>query len=302
MGRIRYIKPAFHEDIRLAEVSRDVRLLYIGLWNFMDRDGVIEDEPRLIKRNVFPYDDDMTSGVVVELINDLCRIGRLVRVEWNGGSFLWCPTFAEHQKFHPNEKPIYLIPKETLLAAYQQPSSNLPSTINATTSSVGTGTGTGTGTGIGIGTPITCETPTGNVQTGVFNRDELKPCIDAWLGTLKHFKAGEKLGIHDEAAIASAVNRYGIEQVTLALEGVRFQKAGDTYDPAQFLTISNAFTAKNFDRLVRIATAERTKAEEKKAKPRAIAKVEEIEAEEISADPELVKACMAKLKFMRPGA
>ena len=41
MARIRTIKPQFWDDLKIGRLSRDARLLYIGLWNFADDLGVV---------------------------------------------------------------------------------------------------------------------------------------------------------------------------------------------------------------------------------------------------------------------
>jgi hypothetical protein len=50
VARIRSIKPEYWADQDLAEqVSRDARLLYIGLWNLADEHGRLRGDPRYIK-------------------------------------------------------------------------------------------------------------------------------------------------------------------------------------------------------------------------------------------------------------
>lgn len=155
MARIRYVKPDFFSDTKLSEISPLARLLYIGLWCFLDRNGLAEDDPKLLKREIFPYDDPVTQKKIATMLDELVGIGRLVRVRHESKSYIYCPNFSKHQKFHPNEKEKFAIPLEVLAAACQQPTSNLPSSINARTSSVGNGDGdwngeqeraTGTGT------------------------------------------------------------------------------------------------------------------------------------------------------------
>ena len=56
MARIRSIKPKFWDDIKIERLSRDVRLLYIGLWSFSDDIGVVIGDSIWLKSKVFPYD------------------------------------------------------------------------------------------------------------------------------------------------------------------------------------------------------------------------------------------------------
>lgn len=57
MARIRTIKPEFFLDEQIAEkLTYQERLLWIGLWCLADREGRLEDRPKYIKSQVFPYD------------------------------------------------------------------------------------------------------------------------------------------------------------------------------------------------------------------------------------------------------
>lgn len=112
MARARLIKPAFFGDVTLSEVSRDARLLYTGLWQLMDRRGLMEYHPKLVKRDLFPYDDDVTATVVEEWVIELARINRLRVVRFDGKRYLHCPYLPKHQHFHREEKPNALIPAE----------------------------------------------------------------------------------------------------------------------------------------------------------------------------------------------
>lgn len=139
MARIRYLKPQAAEDVRLAECSRDARLLYRDLWCHMDRQGLAEDEPKLIKRNVFPYDDDLTASKVAKLIDELVSVGRLVRFVWNEHPLLYCPTLERHQNFHPDEKPKFRIPKDELEKLVRPTVDQLPTSFDGLASTTGTG-------------------------------------------------------------------------------------------------------------------------------------------------------------------
>lgn len=177
MARIRYVKPEFFEDTEMAELSRDARLLYIGLWCYMDKNGLCDDNPKLIKRNIFPYDDDLSVERIDALLASLMGARRIIQVQSEGKRYLWCPFFKKHQKIHPGEKTKINIPDSVLQQYLTNDAvvgsiSNLqeiPRAFESDTQAVkkcagigigigtgigiGIGTGTGTGTGIGTGTP-----------------------------------------------------------------------------------------------------------------------------------------------------
>jgi hypothetical protein len=57
MARIRTIKPEFWTDEKIVECSTTARLLFIGLWNFCDDQGIHQYSPKQIKMEVFPGDN-----------------------------------------------------------------------------------------------------------------------------------------------------------------------------------------------------------------------------------------------------
>jgi len=114
LGRTRYIKPTFFSDTHVADVSRDARLLYIGLWCVLDRNGLCDYDLKLIKREVFPYDEDITLDRLNEIICELISKNRLYAFDYKSRSYIYCPFLGRHQNFHRDEKPRYKIPQEIL--------------------------------------------------------------------------------------------------------------------------------------------------------------------------------------------
>src|SRR4030065_361605 len=54
VARIRTIKPEFWTDDKVVQVSFPARLLFIGLWNFADDSGNLENSPVQIKMRILP--------------------------------------------------------------------------------------------------------------------------------------------------------------------------------------------------------------------------------------------------------
>ena len=57
MPRIRTIKPDFWSDPDVCALSRDARLLVVGLFSFADDDGRFIASPNAINGYVFPFDE-----------------------------------------------------------------------------------------------------------------------------------------------------------------------------------------------------------------------------------------------------
>jgi hypothetical protein len=101
--RSRLLKPNFFRDEDLASLEPLAQLLFAGLWCVADRDGRLENRPRLIRSDVFPTRDDVTSNDVARWIDALVNIHVIVRYEVDGKSYLQVKNFNKHQKISPKE-------------------------------------------------------------------------------------------------------------------------------------------------------------------------------------------------------
>lgn len=99
MARCRTIKPSFFLNETLAECSPMARLLFAGLWCWADRNGRLEDRPRRIKAEIFPYD----AVDADELLKELHSRGFIDRYTSSGVSVIQIRSFTKHQKPHPKE-------------------------------------------------------------------------------------------------------------------------------------------------------------------------------------------------------
>lgn len=105
MPRIRTVKPQFWLDEKLGAVPREVRLLYIGLWNLCDDQGVFEYRPSRIKAQLFPYDNDIGGNEVSAWLDLLLATGDVIKFSENGVSFGYIPTFLKHQEIkNPSQR------------------------------------------------------------------------------------------------------------------------------------------------------------------------------------------------------
>jgi hypothetical protein len=98
MARIRTVKPEFFTSVTVAELTRDARLAWVGLWTHVDDVGRCPDEPRLIKAALFPLDDDLPAEDVEQLLVELAAAGRITRYQVNGRRYLEVVGFRDHQK------------------------------------------------------------------------------------------------------------------------------------------------------------------------------------------------------------
>lgn len=105
MPRIRSVKPELWDDVSLARLSRDARLLYISMWNFADEEARMHGDARWIKGHCFPYDDDLNLKAVEKLLGELIAAKRVVSYVVDGASYVYLPKMAKHQRLEPGKVP-----------------------------------------------------------------------------------------------------------------------------------------------------------------------------------------------------
>lgn len=112
MARIRYIKSEFWKDEDIAELSHQLRLFYIGLWNFADKDGRLGDRPKWLKAEIFPYENADTEKMLKTLANPKSNSGNpfIQRYAVAGKKYLQILAWHDHQKPH-HQEPNSNIPK-----------------------------------------------------------------------------------------------------------------------------------------------------------------------------------------------
>jgi hypothetical protein len=97
--RSRNIKPGFFKNEILAECPPITRLLFSGLWCLADRRGRIENRPKKIKAELFPYD----NCNIPKMIDQLCERNFIIKYSVNGDSYLQITNFERHQNCHCKE-------------------------------------------------------------------------------------------------------------------------------------------------------------------------------------------------------
>lgn len=117
MARARNIKPGFFKNDALCELPPMARLLFAGLWTIADREGRMEDRPKRIKAEIFPYDE----VDIDELLARLSTAGFIQRYMFESERYIEIPNWGKHQNPHVKE------PASTIPA----PCKNSASTVQA---------------------------------------------------------------------------------------------------------------------------------------------------------------------------
>lgn len=97
MARIRTIKPEFWCSEQVVECSTNARLLFIGLWNFCDDQGVHPASYKRLKMEVFPGDDFGTE-CIEKYINELLVNNLIGTFVHEGTEYWFVKSWAKHQK------------------------------------------------------------------------------------------------------------------------------------------------------------------------------------------------------------
>ena len=105
--KIRSVRPEFFTDSKMVQLSHSARLLYVGLWCYVDDEGRGEYLPKRIEGEIFPLEDVGFAGLWTELEG----LGRVVRYRVEGQSYFYIPRAEDYQK--PNRKYDSKLPAPT---------------------------------------------------------------------------------------------------------------------------------------------------------------------------------------------
>jgi hypothetical protein len=97
--RIRSIKPEFWRSDDIAALDPWTRLLFIGLWSYVDDHGRGRDNVQLIVADLFALDDVRESFANVSRgLSQLSEAGLIHRYEVSGKRYLRVVTWTAHQR------------------------------------------------------------------------------------------------------------------------------------------------------------------------------------------------------------
>lgn len=113
MARIRTIKPSFWEDEKVARLSRDARLLMIGLISAADDQGRFVASPAAILGYIYPHDEISPA----QLRRWMAEVGRelVTFYEVNGLHYGCHLNWAKHQRISHPQASALPAPQDVLL-------------------------------------------------------------------------------------------------------------------------------------------------------------------------------------------
>ena len=109
--RIRSIKPEFWRSEDIADLTVEDRLLFIGLWSYVDDNGVGIDRLADVCADLFALDLERdppeTFARVSRGLQNLSEAGRIVRYTVEGKSYLHISNWTKHQRIDKPNKARY---------------------------------------------------------------------------------------------------------------------------------------------------------------------------------------------------
>lgn len=100
MARMRSVKPEMWTSLTVCTWPIPVRWTFAGLLTYLDDAGRGRDEPRLIKADLYPLDDEVTARRVDQHLTTITATGPLCRYEVAGRRYLHVTSWQEHQRIN----------------------------------------------------------------------------------------------------------------------------------------------------------------------------------------------------------
>lgn len=97
MARIRSLKPTIWTDSGFINLSRDARLLLIGMISHADDDGRLVGSASALIGSVFPH-DDVTPKQVEKWRDEIAASGIAVVYTSGRGTYVALPNWRKHQR------------------------------------------------------------------------------------------------------------------------------------------------------------------------------------------------------------
>jgi hypothetical protein len=110
--RIRSIRPEFWTSQDVVSLSIPHRLVFIGLWSYVDDNGVGRDVEALIRSDLFPLEPDQDAALklIHGALSECSRKGMLSRYTVDGKPFLHITNFSTHQVINRPSRGRYPLP------------------------------------------------------------------------------------------------------------------------------------------------------------------------------------------------
>lgn len=107
MARKRMIDPDFWSDEKFGMLSSLAQLLFIGMWNFADDEGLIKYSSAYLRSSIFPY-KDIPLEEINEARKEIEETKNIFKYRIENNEYCWIINFRKHQvinKPQPSKLP-----------------------------------------------------------------------------------------------------------------------------------------------------------------------------------------------------
>ena len=113
---------------QVSRLSKDARLLFIGLITLGDDDGRLKGSAALLRSQIFPYDDDVKVGEVSRWLTEIEAQKLIVKYIVDGEEYYFHPKWDDYQHIREDRRRESHIPAPDIefppVATKRQPSGN----------------------------------------------------------------------------------------------------------------------------------------------------------------------------------
>ena len=120
----RMIHTSLWQNEQFAKLSDKAKLLYIGTITIADDDGRLKGNSLILKGQIFPLDEAVTSDQVRKYINECVKVKLVNYYEVNGQYFLEHPNWQKFQTLRSDRKKDSEIPSFSDITTDSQPYDN----------------------------------------------------------------------------------------------------------------------------------------------------------------------------------
>lgn len=110
MNQKRMVHSSIWASGQVAKLSREGRLLYVGLITLGDDDGRFKGAPALLRSQVYPYDDDVKVADVAKWLKEIEDQKLIVGYEVDGQPYFFHPKWETYQHIREDRRKDSNIP------------------------------------------------------------------------------------------------------------------------------------------------------------------------------------------------
>ena len=101
MSRKRMVSPEFYTDEKILELPIPARLMFIGIWNHANDEGILKNSPKQLKVQIYPADEDMTITLIKQYLDLMISLKLLTKgTNIDNTELLKVTNWSDHQKIN----------------------------------------------------------------------------------------------------------------------------------------------------------------------------------------------------------